>query len=192
MTKKKSINSKKKAFSLLTKKVLKEREREIPIYDPQTGEPNPEYERLTGKKNPLLISTEKPISLTEPKLKNRFLIRFSENFGFKDWTFTKTNRPIITNTGNRFVWNEINLILYDTINPSASECVMKLIENNKPFDYFMDILDPTGVVIEKWKICGCVITYVNFGELDYSNNSLAEISMIIKPTSIKLVDLNNK
>ena len=45
----------------------------IPTHDPQTGEPNPHYEELTGKKNPLVNKRNKSGTKKEeekPKEKN--------------------------------------------------------------------------------------------------------------------------
>jgi hypothetical protein len=43
----------------------------IPIYDPQTGEPNPHYEELTGKKNSLSSYCKKKDS--RPKIRPEYL-----------------------------------------------------------------------------------------------------------------------
>jgi hypothetical protein len=44
----------KKPTKPLEETYLKNKEKEIPLYDPQTGEANLEYEKITGKPNPLL------------------------------------------------------------------------------------------------------------------------------------------
>jgi hypothetical protein len=38
------------------------------------------------------------------------------------------------------------------------------------------MLDPTGVVVEKWILEGAFLTDVNFGTLSYSQDALADIS----------------
>jgi hypothetical protein len=38
------------------------------------------------------------------------------------------------------------------------------------------MLDPTGVVVEKWILQGTFITNLNFGDLDYSRDELATIT----------------
>jgi hypothetical protein len=37
------------------------------------------------------------------------------------------------------------------------------------------MLDPTGVVVEKWILEGCFLTSLNFGDLNYSQDELATI-----------------
>jgi hypothetical protein len=43
-------------------------------------------------------------------------------------------------------------------------------------DIELEMLDPTGVVVEKWIIQGCFLTSLNFGDLDYNNDALAQIT----------------
>ena len=42
-------------------------------------------------------------------------------------------------------------------------------------DVELEMLDPTGVVVEKWILQGCFITTLNFGDLDYSRDELSTI-----------------
>ena len=42
------------------------------------------------------------------------------------------------------------------------------------------MLDPTGVVVEKWIIQGCFLTSLNFGDLDYNNDALAQITCSLR------------
>jgi hypothetical protein len=44
----------------------------------------------------------------------------------------------------------------------------------------LEMLDPTGVVVEKWKLEGCFITDLNFNELDYSRDDLASITCSLR------------
>jgi hypothetical protein len=43
------------------------------------------------------------------------------------------------------------------------------------------MLDPTGVVIEKWSLIQCFITEADFGGLSYSEDNLADISITLRP-----------
>jgi len=43
-------------------------------------------------------------------------------------------------------------------------------------DIELELLDPTGVVIEKWILQGTMLTNVDFGSLDYSSSDIAEIT----------------
>jgi len=54
-------------------------------------------------------------------------------------------------------------------------------------DIDLELLDPTGVVIEKWILQGCLLTSVDFGQLGYSQDSLVDISATIQPDRCILV-----
>jgi hypothetical protein len=47
-------------------------------------------------------------------------------------------------------------------------------------DVELEMLDPTGVVIEKWILQGAMITSANFGDLDYSSSDIADISTTLR------------
>jgi hypothetical protein len=47
-------------------------------------------------------------------------------------------------------------------------------------DIDLELLDPTGVVVEKWLLQQCFITSLNFGELDYSRDDLANIDVSLR------------
>jgi hypothetical protein len=51
----------------------------------------------------------------------------------------------------------------------------------------LEMLDPTGVVIEKWLLEGCLLTNVDFGNLSYSSDAIAGISVTIQPDRCILV-----
>lgn len=92
---------------------------QIPFFDPYTGEANLEYEKLTGKKNPLLITIEEKGILTSlvnsidptkaktehetmtptPKndfnLNNRFIVEFPRKFHLHPFFISKTSRPTL-------------------------------------------------------------------------------------------------
>jgi hypothetical protein len=44
----------------------------------------------------------------------------------------------------------------------------------------LEMLDPTGVVVEKWILEGTFLTDVNFGELGYSQDGLATIQASLR------------
>jgi hypothetical protein len=48
-------------------------------------------------------------------------------------------------------------------------------------DIELEMLDPTGVVIEKWSLIQCFLTDVDFGSLGYSDDALADISLTLRP-----------
>jgi hypothetical protein len=44
----------------------------------------------------------------------------------------------------------------------------------------LEMLDPTGVVVEKWILEGTFLTDVNFGDLNYGQDSLASITASLR------------
>ena len=176
---------------------------EIPMYDPQTGEPNPLYEELTGKPNPLLqirqTTNEAKMLMprNEPKRKNRWLVYFPEHFKIEPWCFSKTQRPSMKivekkflgiRTGTDVEWEKISFELNDPIGPSVSERLYELMDGEltEKFDYTLEMLDPTGVVVEEWLIKDCEIEAISLGGLDYTDDAIAKCFMIVKPGKVIL------
>ena len=143
----------------------------------------------------------------EPKFKNRWVINFKGYFkDIPKWVPSKTSRPkwVVDNekvkdninNGNSWdnitsgSWADIEIFLRDPIFVSTSKVLMEGFrlsgEGDKKIKYNLELLDPSGVTVEKWKIKG-VLQEVDFGELDYSIDSLAEIKLTIRPTKVVLV-----
>jgi len=142
----------------------------------------------------------------EPKRVNRFIVRFDSSLGINEWFVTSAARPSAkinsvaipflntsTYVAGRFEWNEIRVTFKDPIGPSASQALMEWFRLHaesvtgrmgyaagykKNVD--LEMLDPTGVVVEKWKLEGCLITDLNFNELDYSRDDLASITCSLR------------
>ena len=176
---------------------------EIPMYDPQTGEPNPHYEELTGKPNPLIEirKTTKDSHFLmpdhEPKRKNRFLVHFPDELGIAPWCVSKTQRPSVKIKEKKFLgirmgvtteWEKISFEFIDPISPSVAEKLADLMENGlvDVFTYKLEMLDPTGVVVETWIIEDCEIEAISLGTLDYGLDDIARCYMLVKPGSVKL------
>ena len=47
-------------------------------------------------------------------------------------------------------------------------------------DVELEMLDPTGVVVSKWILKNVMIVDADFGDLDYSQDDLAEITMTLR------------
>jgi hypothetical protein len=138
----------------------------------------------------------------EPKRQNRFIMRFPSTLGINEWFVETAARPSIsigateiqflntsTYVAGRFKWNPINVKFRDPIGPSASQALMEWVRlcaesvtgrmgyaagYKKNVD--LEMLDPTGVVVEKWIIEGAFLTSVNFDSLGYATDGLATIS----------------
>ena len=149
----------------------------------------------------------------EPKRQNRFIMRFPSSLGINEWFVESASRPTVTvnatpipflNTetyvAGRFTWGTINVTLRDPIGPSATQAVMEWIRlcaesvtgrmgyaagYKKQVD--LEMLDPTGVVVERWLLEGCFITSSNFGTLGYAQDGLATIQLTLRPDRCILV-----
>ena len=149
----------------------------------------------------------------EPKRQNRFIMRFPSTLGINEWFVESTSRPKLTigateiqflNTSTwvagRFNWGEISVKFRDPIGPSASQALMEWVRlcaesvtgrmgyaagYKKNID--LELLDPTGVVVEKWILEGAWLSSVDFGSLGYSTDGIAEINATLRPDRCILV-----
>jgi hypothetical protein len=138
----------------------------------------------------------------EPKRVNRFILRFPSSLGINEWFVETTARPSLkinsteiqflntsTFVAGRFNWNALPVKFRDPIGPSAAQAVMEWVRlcaesvtgrmgyaagYKKNVD--LEMLDPTGVVVEKWILEGTFLTDINFDTLNYSQDGLATIS----------------
>jgi len=149
----------------------------------------------------------------EPKKQNRFILRFPSSLGINEWFVMSTSRPTITigeveipflNTSTyvagRFNWESIDVTFKDPIGPSAAQALMEWVRLHAESvtgrmgyavgykkDIELEMLDPTGVVVEKWILQGTFLTNANFGSLDYSSEDIAEITVTLRPDRCVLV-----
>ena len=142
----------------------------------------------------------------EPKRQNRFILRFPSSLGINEWFVESAKRPSIkiaateiqflntsTYVAGRFNWDEIGVKFRDPIGPSASQALMEWVRlcaesvtgrmgyaagYKKNID--LEMLDPTGVVVEKWIMEGSWLSDVNFDSLAYSTDAIASITATIR------------
>ena len=142
----------------------------------------------------------------EPKRKNRFIITFPSSLGINSWYVESASRPKIeikevpipflnteTYVAGQFKWGSIDVTFRDPIGPSASQALMEWMRlcaesvtgrmgyaagYKKNVD--LEMLDPTGVVVEKWILEGTFMTDLNFGSLSYSQDAIADISATLR------------
>ena len=142
----------------------------------------------------------------EPKRKNRFILRFPSSLGINEWYVESAKRPAIkikdteipflntsTYVAGRFTWDPINVTFRDPIGPSASQALMEWVRLHaesvtgrmgyaagykKNVD--LELLDPTGVVVEKWILEGTFLTSVDFQDLNYTQDGLATIQATLR------------
>jgi len=142
----------------------------------------------------------------EPKRQNRFIVRFPSSLGINEWFVESAARPKIkinpveiqflntsTYVAGRFNWEALTVKFRDPIGPSAAQALMEWVRlcaesvtgrmgyaagYKKNID--IEMLDPTGVVVEKWILEGAFLTGVDFGTLAYNADALADISATIQ------------
>lgn len=150
------------------------------------------------------LITKFPIS--EPKRKNRWLLTFPADLGIQQWWLATASRPSITqneveipflNTSTwvvgRFTWEPIDVVFKDPIGPSATQAIMEWVRLSSESitgrqGYFsgyarpveLEMLDPTGVVVEKWLLDNTMLTNVSFGDLSMDDDGLAEITATLR------------
>lgn len=143
----------------------------------------------------------------EPKKKNRFLIRFPSDLGVQEWYVESAKRPSIqTNSveipflntstwvAGSYKWQEMQVTFRDPIGPSATQALMEWIRLcdesvtgrqgyavSYKRDIELEMLDPTGVVVEKWILVGCWLTTYDGGDLAYNDDGLATVSATLRP-----------
>ena len=149
----------------------------------------------------------------EPKRQNRFLMRFPTDLGINEWVVQTASRPKITigsqaikflNTetyvAGSFTWGEIAVKLLDPIGPSTTQAVMEWVRlvaesvtgrmgyaAGYKKDVDLEMLDPTGVAVEKWILQGCFLTDVKFGDVGYDKDDIMTIDATLRPDRCILV-----
>lgn len=151
----------------------------------------------------LLMSMPIPF---EPKRVNRFILRFPSSLGINEWYVTSTQRPVAkinpveipflntsTYVAGRFNWEEMRVTFKDPIGPSASQALMEWFRlhaesvtgrmgyaSGYKKNVELEMLDPGGVVVEKWILEGTFLTNLNFKDLDYSRDDIATIDASLR------------
>jgi len=138
----------------------------------------------------------------EPKMKNRFIMEWD---GVPGYMVKAANRPSIQfekvtldhinvkrQLKGKGEWQDIQITLYDPIVPSAAQSVMEWVrlshESITGRDGYADfykkdidlyLLGPVGDKVEQWKIKGAYINQAQFGELDFSSNEPAMVTLTL-------------
>jgi len=144
----------------------------------------------------------------EPKKINRWYITLPQELDIPSWSIKSASRPKICDYGFKPFWLRFNdpigpsttkklWDLYlgitehiggDVVNPQIlSELKSKFYSiKTEGLTFDLEMLDPTGVVIEKWTIEKAKIIEFDFGDLDYSNEDPIQCGILIKPGNIIL------
>ena len=150
----------------------------------------------------ILSTNEMMFTAFEPKLQNRFLMEIE---GIPAYLIKKVARPSITfgevvldhinvkrKIKGKANWDNITMDLYDPVTPSGAQAVMEWVrlshESVTGRDGYSDFykkdiqimtLGPVGDVVEEWILKGAFCQNVNFGDMDWTSETPANISMTI-------------
>ena len=142
----------------------------------------------------------------EPKKKNRWLLRFPAELGIQEWWVSTASRPNYTSqeveipflntstfVAGRFNWETMQVVFRDPIGPSATQALMEWVRLHSESvtgrqgyaagykkDVHLEMLDPTGVVVQKWILEQTMLVDADFGGLDYNSSDLADITATLR------------
>jgi hypothetical protein len=142
------------------------------------------------------LSSKQPTPY-EPKKKNRWLINFPVEYGIQQWWLSSAYRPSyqIKRYGifgitlwTKYIYKDLIIEFRDPIVNSASSAIYSMIEVNKPIDLILELLNPTGEVVEKWSFTGCRVKESNFGRLSMDDDSICDITLSLSVGKVKLLD----
>jgi hypothetical protein len=131
-------------------------------------------------------------SAFEPKNPQRFIARLVGSDGediLPTFVVCSIDRPKCfierTNGKNKVCWLPISAVFYDPVVPSSSQRVMGIIESSQTFKLIVTILDPTGDSVEEWELSECRFSFVNFGNLDWRNQTDGKIEQPYLTRNVK-------
>ena len=138
----------------------------------------------------------------EPKVQNRFIMYFEDipSFMVKAASAPSfSDEPIKLDHINSYrkirgkrEWNDLSLTLYDPITPSGAQAVMEWARTGYESvtgragysdfykkDITLNQLGPVGDIVGEWIIKGAFITEANFGDYDWSDAEVVDISLTL-------------
>ena len=150
----------------------------------------------------ILETNQMMFTAFEPKLQNRFLLDID---GIPAYLIRTTGRPSVTfgevvldhinvkrKLKGKANWENITMDLYDPVTPSGAQAVMEWVrlshESVTGRDGYSDFykkdirintLGPVGDVVEEWILKGAYCQAANFGDMDWTSDTPANISITI-------------
>ena len=150
----------------------------------------------------ILSTNEMMFTAFEPKLQNRFIMYID---GIPAFLVKKISRPNIQfgevtldhinvkrKIKGKADWQNVTATLYDPVTPSGAQAVMEWVrlghesvtgrDGNSDFykkDLYIRTLGPVGDVVEEWILKGAYCQNANFGPMDWTSDTPANITMNI-------------
>ena len=142
----------------------------------------------------------------EPLRNNRYIVKFPSDMGIQSWSVASSSLPSINqnsieipwmNTSTyvlgRYVWEKIDVTFRNLIGPSTAQALTEWIRLQSEEvtgrqgyaagykrDISIELLDPTGVSVQKWILKNAFTTTVSYGTLKYDDDAINEISCSIQ------------
>jgi hypothetical protein len=139
----------------------------------------------------------------EPKLQNRFIMKID---GIPAYLIKKIGRPSVTFNNvvldhinvkrkikGKANWEPISCDLYDPVTPSGAQAVMEWVrlshesvtgrDGYSDFykkDIHIQTLGPVGDVVEEWILKGAYCQAANFGDMDWTSDTPANIAITME------------
>ena len=150
----------------------------------------------------ILETNQMMFTAFEPKQQNRFLMDIE---GVPAYLIKKVARPSVTfgevildhinvkrKLKGKANWDNVTLDLYDPVTPSGAQAVMEWVrlshESVTGRDGYSDFykkdirihtLGPVGDVVEEWILKGAFVQNANFGDMDWTSDTPANISITV-------------
>ena len=150
----------------------------------------------------ILNTNEIMFTAFEPKVQNRFIMYIDgipaflvkkvgrPNISFNDVTLDHIN--VKRKIKGKADWQDIQCDLYDPVTPSGAQAVMEWVrlshESVTGRDGYSDFykkdirintLGPVGDVVEEWILKGAYCQSANFGDMDWTSDTPANINLTI-------------
>lgn len=144
----------------------------------------------------------------EPLQVNRWVLIFPDDIGVQPFMLKECQAPKPTNASikmgfintetyvkGKTTWATMTVKIRDFIAPASRQALMEwqrlhheAITGRDGYavgymkNIYLDMLDPTGVTISRWRCENCMISgEINFGDLNYDGEGVVEISFTMQP-----------
>lgn len=122
--------------------------------------------------------------LYEPMRQNRFIVNFPNEFQIEPFYVRSVSCPRFNS--ERFSWELMTLELITPIGRNITGNLYRISYEYENFLFHISLLDPTGIVVEKWEIM--VESYtVDFGELNYESDEIRTVKLHVQPSNCVII-----
>lgn len=108
----------------------------------------------------------------EPKVNNRWIVSFPNEFNIHPYTIKSIKRPDLTSKiserNNHMYWSDLNITFYDLVGFNITKTLED--KSKEFFEITLEYLDAVGSVIETLKY-KCYLKEYKTDELDYTSEN---------------------